>query len=91
MFYGCTSLTTAPLKLPSTTLKHSCYEAMFQGCTNLNYVKALFIRVPLGGVPQYLDYWLKGVAKTGTFVKNNNTEWYGQYGIVPSGWTIINE
>ena len=34
MFYGCTSLTTAP-KLPATTLAHSCYWSMFEGCTNL--------------------------------------------------------
>ncbi len=34
MFYGCTSLTTAP-DLPATTLADSCYEKMFNGCTNL--------------------------------------------------------
>ena len=34
MFYGCTSLTTAP-QLPATTLADSCYAYMFQGCTSL--------------------------------------------------------
>ena len=34
MFYGCTSLTTAPV-LPATTLASSCYKGMFQGCTGL--------------------------------------------------------
>ena len=34
MFYGCTSLTTAP-KLPATTLAMGCYVSMFQGCTSL--------------------------------------------------------
>ena len=34
MFYGCTSLTTAP-KLPSTTLAPYCYQYMFNGCTSL--------------------------------------------------------
>jgi hypothetical protein len=34
MFYGCTSLTTAP-SLPATTLSKSCYYAMFYGCTSL--------------------------------------------------------
>ena len=34
MFYGCTSLTTAP-KLPATTLADYCYINMFGGCTSL--------------------------------------------------------
>ena len=34
MFYGCTSLTTAPA-LPATTLEFECYSHMFQGCTSL--------------------------------------------------------
>ena len=35
MFYGCTSLTTAPSILPATTLDSQCYRAMFGGCTSL--------------------------------------------------------
>ena len=34
MFYGCTSLTTAP-ELPAITLKYHCYARMFQGCASL--------------------------------------------------------
>ena len=34
MFYGCTSLTTAPA-LPATTLADYCYESMFNGCISL--------------------------------------------------------
>ena len=34
MFYGCTSLTSAP-ELPATALANYCYSYMFQGCTNL--------------------------------------------------------
>ena len=34
MFWGCTSLTTAP-ELPATTLAGRCYEYMFSGCTSL--------------------------------------------------------
>ena len=43
MFYGCTSLTTAP-KLPATTLADNCYERMFDGCSSLTsaYVKAAY-------------------------------------------------
>ena len=34
MFYGCTSLTTAP-ELPATTLAEHCYQYMFNGCSSL--------------------------------------------------------
>ena len=34
MFYGCTSLTTAP-ELPATTLAANCYYDMFRGCTSI--------------------------------------------------------
>ena len=34
MFYGCSSLTTAPT-LPATTLENSCYRSMFENCTSL--------------------------------------------------------
>ena len=34
MFYGCTSLTTAP-ELPATTLANYCYRYMFRGCSSL--------------------------------------------------------
>jgi hypothetical protein len=34
MFSGCTSLMGVPV-LPATTLKNSCYEGMFEGCTSL--------------------------------------------------------
>ncbi len=34
MFYGCSSLTTAPT-LPATTLAGGCYRSMFENCTSL--------------------------------------------------------
>ena len=34
MFYGCSSLTSAP-ELPATTLASSCYQSMFYGCSSL--------------------------------------------------------
>ena len=40
MFYGCTSLTSAPA-LPATTLALLCYDRMFQNCTNLTQAPAL--------------------------------------------------
>ena len=40
MFYGCTSLTTAPT-LPATKLYDNCYEHMFYGCTSLTTAPTL--------------------------------------------------
>ena len=40
MFYGCTSLTTAP-SLPATTLTDFCYNYMFYGCTSLTTAPSL--------------------------------------------------
>ena len=40
MFYGCTSLTTAP-KLPATRLAYGCYQSMFSGCTSLTAAPSL--------------------------------------------------
>ena len=40
MFYGCTSLTTAPT-LPATTLAQYCYQYMFYGCTSLTTAPVL--------------------------------------------------
>ena len=84
MFYGCTSLTTAP-ELPATTLVNSCYTQMFFGCTKLNYVKAMFTTRP----GTFTSNWLYNVSSTGTFVKNSAATWNlpGANGI-PSGWTV---
>ena len=40
LFYGCTSLTKAPV-LPATTLADSCYSDMFDGCTSLTEAPVL--------------------------------------------------
>ena len=40
MFYGCTSLTTAP-SLPATTLANYCYSNMFNDCTSLTTAPSL--------------------------------------------------
>lgn len=40
LFYGCTSLISAPA-LPATTLSNRCYSEMFRGCVNLTNAPAL--------------------------------------------------
>ena len=86
MFQGCTSLTTAP-ELPATTLKYACYNYMFSGCTNLNYIKALFTTTPS---TSYMNNWVNGVASSGTFVKNSAATWTSSCGIstYPCNWTV---
>ena len=85
MFCGCTGLTAAP-ELPATTLAQSCYNQMFEGCERLNYIKMLATDVPINCTTD----WVKGVASTGTFVKNAAATWdiTGASG-VPSGWTVV--
>lgn len=90
MFMNCTSLTKAPY-LPAVQLlnKTSCYAGMFNGCSNLNYIKAMFINNPSSGA--YTANWVKNVAQTGTFVQNEEARWFheGPNGI-PEGWTVVN-
>jgi hypothetical protein len=59
---------------------------MFDGCSNLNYIKAMFTTTPGTG---YTSYWARNVSATGTFVKNSSAEWdvSGIHGI-PEGWTV---
>ena len=86
LFYSCKSLTTAP-ELPATTLAPSCYTSMFQNCTNLNYVKAMFTTDPSTGVYN-ITTWLDNVSPTGTFVKNAAATWTKEQAYIPSGWTV---
>lgn len=86
MFSDCTNLTTAPV-LPADTLASQCYGGMFFGCTSLNYIKAMFTTTPSNS---YTFNWVKGVASSGTFVKNAAATWNvtSTYGI-PNGWTVV--
>ena len=85
MFYGCSSLTTAP-ELPATTLTEGCYYEMFYGCTKLNYIKMLATNIT--GYDCFFG-WLKGVENIGTFIKHANMTSLstGNCGI-PTGWTV---
>lgn len=81
MFNGCTSLVTAP-ELNAIYVENSCYYYMFNGCSKLNRLKCLC-------ACSYHQYFLTGVASTGTLIKNPNVTWgVGGYDGVPSGWTV---
>lgn len=85
MFKGDTLLTKAPY-LPATTLASACYNYMFQNCTNISYIKAMFLTTPSSS---YTADWVQNVKKTGTFVKNSEATWdvRGNAGI-PNNWTV---
>lgn len=83
MFYHKTTLVSAPV-LPATWASTQCYYGMFDGASNINYIKALHTN------DTGMNYWVRDVAAEGIFVKNINATWTtsGNNG-VPSGWTII--
>ena len=86
MFYGCTSLTTAP-ELPATTLAEYCYNYMFIDCTNLNYIKCLATDISASNCT---NNWVYGVQTTsGTFIKNSSmSSWTTGVNGIPSNWTV---
>lgn len=93
MFDGCTSLIKAP-KLPAPRPALGCYNYMFENCTKLNYVKCIILEdyINNNNVP-FSSNWLKGVASSGTFVKNRDTsisKWGRSGSGIPEGWTVIN-
>ena len=87
MFDSCTSLTSAPV-LPATKLVSYCYSCMFQGCSKLNKITMLATNISSSSC---LDYWVYGVASSGTFIKHPNMTSLstGTSGI-PNGWVVYN-
>ena len=83
LFQG-SDITSAP-DLPATTLTKGCYSKMFNGCSKLNYVKAMFTDI---SAQDCLTDWLSGVSTTGTFVKNSAATWTNEQAGIPSGWTV---
>ena len=81
MFYGCSSLTTAP-KLPATTLTSGCYNSMFYLCSNLAeaWVKA-------GYNSSYCINMFFACAAVGT-LHTDGTGWTAGTNL-PTGWTTI--
>lgn len=86
MFGLTTELTTAP-ELPATTLVEGCYYGMFDGCSNLNYIKCLATDI---SATDATHSWVNSVAATGTFVKDANTTWPSGTSGIPSDWTVQN-
>lgn len=86
MFRDCTSLVEAPeLRIVYTSAhNYNFCNNMFDGCSNLNYVKCLGKHNGTVSFPN----WLNGVSATGTFVKLAGTKWKSGVDGIPSGWTV---
>ena len=80
MFYGCSSLTSAP-ELPATTLANYCYSYMFYGCTSLTSAPELPATTLTGGCYSYMFYncsklsYIKCLAIYGISTNNSTTNW----------------
>lgn len=85
-----TAIKTAPV-LPATEAVTGCYNNMFTSCSNLSYVKAMFLNTPISNASAstFTYNWLYGVQSSGTFVKNSKATWdLTADWAVPSGWTV---
>lgn len=82
MFEEC-SFEKAP-DLLATTTATECYFNMFINCANLNFIRCLALNHQSGQVTN----WVKGVAATGTFVKNPNETWTTGVNGIPTGWVV---
>lgn len=79
MFQG-TSITRSP-DIPNINSTVGLAN-MFYNCNNLAYIKCLAEN------PGTIDYWVRNVAATGTFVKHPNAQWNTGDNGIPSGWTV---
>ena len=81
MFYGCSSLTSAPA-LPLTNLVSSCYSGMFYGCTSLTSISASFTE----WTSNTTTNWVDGVAANGIFHCPTSLSDVYDASHIPVGW-----
>jgi len=87
MFEKC-AITTAP-ELLAETLVAECYGNMFINCSTLNFVKCM--AVAGFTTSQCKTDWLKGVASSGTFVKDSGvttSTWSRGTSGIPTNWLV---
>ena len=58
---------------------------MFNGCSNLNYIKCLATNKSASSCT---FYWVNGVASSGTFVKAPDITWASGTSGIPNGWNV---
>lgn len=87
MFKDCVLLEEAP-ELPSDYIPALGYTDMFNGCTNLRYIKCLAIRSASSNITD----WVNGVQTTsGLFIKATNSiiNWSTGVNGIPANWTVV--
>ena len=84
MFEGCTSLVKAPEIFATTGINSHSMSYMFDGCSNLNYIKMHY--TGNFGSYSFLN-WVRGVSLTGNFYYNGNSTTRGNDAI-PTNWEI---
>ena len=87
MFNNCTSLLVAP-ELLAESVPNYGYREMFEGCSQLNYIKCLATNFLTNWST---TLWISGVSNTGTFVKASGATWPSGTSGIPNGWTVIEE
>lgn len=85
LFNNCTQLRRAP-DLPTTTLGNRQYYRLFNGCSNLNYIKTSMTNTSAN---QSLSGWVGGVSSSGTFVCPSSLSLSTGSSGIPSGWTRV--
>lgn len=93
MFYNCPRLYSVPI-LCGTYMHDGGYASMFYGCSNLKNITVCLTTWqswdhPTTNIPT--EYWVDGVALTGTFTKPSTLS--TTYGIsyIPQGWNVVNK
>ena len=84
MFYGCTSLTTAPV-LHAPTLVENCYYYMFYYCSSLKSVTCLATNISASNCT---NNWLNNVSAGGTLYKAAGVTWPNGSSGVPGSWGV---
>lgn len=84
MFKSCSNLVRGP-ELLATTLPNYCYREMFLNCEKLSSIKCLATTFGTNST----QYWVDGVASSGTFTKASGVSWNRNRNGIPSSWTVV--
>ena len=85
MFLNCSNLVRGPYIKATTFGGTQCFNYMFSGCTNLNYLKIDY----QGAINIYrFNNWVYGVTATGTIYYNGPTNVHYESGI-PTNFTVV--
>lgn len=83
--FDVTLITKAP-DLLAEVVPTSCYQGMFQNCSNLNYIKCMATSIT---AYNSTSVWVQNVSSTGTFVKNSNMlSWTTGNDGIPTNWVV---